>query len=137
MTLTHRYLEEHVELGTDIIEIDRIEKILKRFPTIKERLFTETEIVFCERNKHPAQHYAARFAAKESVMKALGTDSGPVIRFRDIEITVEEHGKPGVRLHGRAGVVKEKLGIAEIKVSLSHCRRYATAVALGEEKRKN
>ena len=126
-----------MELGTDIIEIDRIANLLKRFPTIKKRLFTETEIFFCERKKYPAQHYAARFAAKESVMKALGRDNGPGIRFRDIEITVEEHGKPGVRLHGRAGVLKEKLGITEITVSLSHCRRYATAIALREAKRKD
>ncbi len=125
-----------MELGTDIVEIARIEQILRRFPKVKARLFTGGEIAYCEKRMRSAQHYAVRFAAKESVMKALGGKGRPGIRFCDIEIVLDQAGKPRVRLHGRARLLKEKLGCIELKISLSHCHSYAVATALlvGAEK---
>ena len=125
-----------MDVGIDIIEIERIEQLLTRFPNVKERLFTEGEIAYCERSTRSAQHYAARFAAKESVMKALALGQGRGIRFRDIEITVDQQGKPAVQLHGRSRVLMESQGIRDIAVSLSHCRKYATAIAVRKEREK-
>ena len=119
-----------MEIGTDIIEIERIERILIRFPRVKRRLFTEREIAYCERQKRPAQHFAARFAAKESVVKSLGIRRDQTIRFGDIEIVIDDHGKPVVALHGQAQVLMKERRAQEIKVSVSHCAAYAVASAL-------
>ena len=119
-----------MEIGTDIIEIGRIEQTIERFPRFKNRVFTEEEIAYCEKGKHCAQHYAARFAAKESVMKALGIEGKHGITFRDIEIVVDPTGKPGVRLHRQARSLGKQLGMTELRISLSHCRSYALATAL-------
>lgn len=118
-----------MEIGVDIIEIDRIDRMLKKYPNFRSRIFTEREISYCEQKKYPAQHYAARFAAKESIMKTLGTGWAENIRWRDLEIVESPFGKPGVNLYGQAQAVSEKQGVKEIKVSLSHCKTYAVAVA--------
>jgi holo-[acyl-carrier protein] synthase len=125
-----------MEIGTDIIEIDRIDRTIQRFPRFKYRIFTEGEIAYCEKGKHCAQHYAARFAAKESVMKALEIEGKHGISFRDIEIVIDPTGKPGIRLHGQARLLGERLGVTELKISLSHCRSYAVATALLVKRQK-
>jgi holo-[acyl-carrier protein] synthase len=117
-----------MEIGIDIIEIDRIDRMLKKYPNFRSRIFTKREISYCEQKKYPAQHYAARFAAKESIMKALG-DLAEKIRWKDLEIIESSFGKPLVKLHGRSRSMGEEIGIKEIKVSLSHCKMYAVAVA--------
>ncbi|HQO77910.1 MAG TPA: holo-ACP synthase, partial [Thermodesulfobacteriota bacterium] len=122
--------ELSVDIGTDIIEIDRVEDMLQRYPAARRRIFTEQEIAYCERSARPAQHYAARFAGKESVMKVLGIKTGQGIRFRDIEIVMSADGKPTVSLHGRAHLLGEHHGIRDIRISLSHCRTYALAAAV-------
>ncbi|MBN2468377.1 MAG: holo-ACP synthase [Deltaproteobacteria bacterium] len=116
-------------IGVDIIEIDRIDRLLRHYPRFRAKVFSAREIAYCEQKRNPSQHYAARFAAKESIIKILRTgDVGP-LRWRDLEILREPSGRPFVRLNGSARLVGDRMGIEEITVSLSHCNSYAIAVA--------
>ena len=115
-------------IGTDIIEIERVDRLLKKYPNFRFRVFSAREISYCEQKKYPAQHYAARFAAKESIIKALGNDDVDFIRFRDLEIINGPSGRPEVFLHGQAKILTQRKGVKGIKVSLSHCKAYAVAV---------
>ncbi len=118
--------------GTDIIEIDRIKKSLEKCGTsFFVRVFTESEISYCEsKNNAKFKSYAARFAAKEAVAKALGTGIDEGICWKDIEVTNNVRGKPCVTLHGRAKDIFEAIGGADISLSLSHCENYAVAFAV-------
>ena len=111
-------------IGIDLIEIERVERALRRRPRLRERLFTESEVDFAEARSRPGRHLAARFAAKEAVIKALG--GGPLAPS---EIEVEGGGgeAPRVRLSGRAAEVAAG---REIAISLTHSRESAAAVAL-------
>ncbi len=123
-------------LGVDIVEIDRMASALERRPRMKERLFSEDERRYCEKRSRPAVHYALRFAAKEAVLKALGTGfSG--MRFRDVEVVRDANGRPVPVLHGAAGKRAEELGIVEMHLSLSftHTTAVASAVAITESAR--
>lgn len=118
-------------LGVDIVEIDRMREALRRRPRMKERLFSEEERAYCEGRNKPEIHYAMRFAAKEAVLKALGTGfSG--MRFRDVEVVRDERGRPVPRLSGRAAEVAEAAGVVEMHLSLSftHATAVASAVAI-------
>lgn len=120
-------------LGVDIVEIDRMREALQRRPKLKERLFSADERRYCEKRSKPEVHYALRFAAKEAVLKALGTGfSG--MRFKDVEVVREANGRPVPRLSGRAAEVAEELGIVEMHLSLSftHTTAVASAVAITE-----
>jgi holo-[acyl-carrier protein] synthase len=108
-------------VGIDLIEIERIERALERRPRLAERLFTEGELAYARGRARPGRHLAARFAAKEAVIKALGRPVPP----REIEVVGGE--PPKVRLHGRAA---ESAGNREISISISHSRETAAAVAL-------
>jgi len=115
-------------VGVDIIEIDRIENAATRWgDRFLKRIYTQKELDLC---KSLAPALAARFAAKEAVMKALGTGIKGV-RWRDIETLSNEDGKPVVHLHGGARKTAKRLRLTEIQVSLSHSREYAIASALG------
>jgi holo-[acyl-carrier protein] synthase len=115
-------------LGVDIIEIERIQHSVNRYgERFLNRVFTESELELC-RNRVP--ELAVRFAAKEAVMKALGTGRRGV-SWRDIEILRNKRNAPLVYLHGRARRRAQKLGIAELAVSLSHSREYAIATVIG------
>ncbi|HPD60689.1 MAG TPA: holo-ACP synthase [Thermodesulfobacteriota bacterium] len=118
-----------MDIGTDIVEIDRIDRLLKKYPTFRSRFFTDREIFYCEHKKYPAQHYAARFAAKESILKALGNEQKAIIRLKDLEIINRRSGKPEVYLYNQARKLSRKQGIKAVKISLSHCKTYAVAVA--------
>lgn len=123
-------------LGVDIVEIDRMKLALERTPRLKERVFSEDERWYCEHKAKPWIHYAMRFAAKEAVLKALGTGfSG--MRFRDVEVIREEKGRPVPRLSGRAAERAEELGIVEMHLSLSftHSTAVASAVAITADAR--
>lgn len=112
-----------IECGTDIIEIDRIKKTIESLSNrFIKKVFTDKEIAYCESKKvFKFQHYAARFAAKEAVYKAISKKKG--ISWKDIEIINEENGKPKVYLYNEYNDVK----IKEISLSMSHCEKYATA----------
>jgi holo-[acyl-carrier protein] synthase len=108
-------------VGIDLIEIERLERALERRPRLAERLFTEGELAYARDRARPGRHLAARFAAKEAVLKALGTS----VPLREIEVVSGE--PPRIQLHGLAA---EAAGDAEIAISLTHSRETAAAVAL-------
>ena len=123
-------------LGVDIIEIGRMREALLRRPRMKERLFSEEERAYCESRNKPEIHYAMRFAAKEAVLKALGTGFSGV-RFRDVEVGRDDRGRPVPHLLGRAAELAEEAGVVEMHLSLSftHTTAVASAVAITEEMR--
>lgn len=123
-------------LGVDIIEIDRMRTILARTPSFRERVFTEGERAYCDAKARPEIHYALRFAAKEAVLKALGTGFNGV-RVTDVEVENDRYGKPTVLLHGAAAELAKRLGVLEMHLSLSytHSVGVANAVAVTEENR--
>ena len=122
-----------VGMGLDIAEIDRIKAAITRHgaPFI-ERLFTPEEVSYCERYTNRYERYAARFAVKEAAMKALGTGWHHGIRWRDIEVTRENSGKPGLRLEGVALEFADRLGVKHISVSITHSGNLAMAQVIFE-----
>jgi len=122
-----------VGLGLDIAEIDRIEAAITRHgSSFIERLFTADEVSYCERYKNRYERYAARFAVKEAAMKALGTGWRYGVRWRDIEVTREPGGKPGLRLDGVARAFADRLGVRQISVSITHSGNLALAQVIFE-----
>jgi holo-[acyl-carrier protein] synthase len=120
-----------VGLGVDIVEIERMAVALARRPRMKERLFSEEERKYCDARGRPEVHYALRFAAKEAVLKALGTGFAGM-RFTDVEVVREANGRPVPQLSGRAAERAAELGVIEMHLSLSftHTTAVASAVAL-------
>lgn len=115
-----------VGMGIDAIEIQRIDAAISRRKRFITRVFTPEEREYCGTKRYAAKHWAARFAAKEAVMKALGTGPG---RVAWTDISVPGPGKPIVNLSGGAAIRAEELGVVRIEVSLSHSRDLAFAVA--------
>jgi holo-[acyl-carrier protein] synthase len=115
-----------VRVGVDLIEIDRIRGALERYPSFRGRCFTEAERTYCDSRPNPAQHYAARFAGKEAVGKALGFGVARAFAWTDVEIAGRP--KPSVALSGRMQVWAERLGAGSIDLSMSHSRGLAVAV---------
>lgn len=118
--------------GIDLVENDRIRDVLSRWDAqFLERVFTPSERAYCESKAFPAQHFAARFAIKEAVAKALRTGIGPHMGWADIEVERDvASGAPSVRLHGAAGRYAEKLRVLRILISVAHTRNYAVAHAV-------
>lgn len=114
-------------LGVDIVEIPRMEAIVKRSPAFVRKVFTAGERAYCDAKHNPAVHYATHFAAKEAVAKALGTGFGAGVGFQDVEVTHNDRGKPVALLHNRALQIAQEMGVLEIPISLS--RTHGTAVA--------
>ena len=119
--------------GIDIVEVARIERMLRehgsRFVT---RCFTELERAYADRaDRRRAEHYAARFACKEAVLKALGTGWRGGIEWTDIEVVREASGQPRIRLSGQAAAMADELGITCWHISLSHVEALAIASAIG------
>jgi holo-[acyl-carrier protein] synthase len=115
-------------IGIDVIEITRIEQAVSRWhDAFLTRIYTAAELEY-SRNRYAS--LAARFAAKEAVMKALGTGTTGM-RWQDIEILSEENGKPVVRLHGKAQHKGDELGVRDFSISISHCEKYAVALVIG------
>lgn len=118
-------------IGIDVVEVDRIEAAVERQgDAFLKRLFTENERAYCERQKRPALHFAARFAAKEAVSKAFGTGIGGNAGWLEMEVLRGENGAPTMTFHGAAADFLAKEGIAEVQVSLSHAKEYAAANAV-------
>src|SRR5512132_1445399 len=117
-----------MKVGVDLIEIARVRRALERYPGFRERCFTEAERDYCESRPHPAQHYAARFAGKEAVGKALGFGVARAFAWRDVEI--EGRPKPDVRLSGRVADWAKGVGAGPIDLSLTHSRELAAAVCV-------
>lgn len=120
-------------VGTDIIECLRIAQMIERHGELFiARVYTDHEIEYCATRKAATQHYAGRWAAKEAVLKALGTGWVRGIGWRDVEVRHTPAGGPIVRLYGGAREVLERSGIETIHLSISHCRSHATAYAVAE-----
>lgn len=117
-----------IGVGVDIIEIDRFAASFARRPRIAERCFTEAEAAYCLAKPFPAQHLAARFAAKEAVGKALGIG---MTRWREVEV-IRGRGAPTIALHGRYAERGAQLGVERIHISLTHGRDSAVAFAVVE-----
>ena len=113
-----------MDIGVDIVEIDRISKSVRN-PRFLKRVFTAREVTYCRARKHSAQHFAVRFAAKEAVWKAVGE---PTLLHRDIQVTNQANGKPMIVFPPRF----KKLG-KRLSISLSHGRDYAVAMAVYEK----
>jgi holo-[acyl-carrier protein] synthase len=120
-----------IGIGTDIVECLRIAQMIEQHAEqFLQRVYTPHEIEYCSSRKAATQHYAGRWAAKEAVLKAMGTGWARGIRWQDIEIHNEPGGKPLIRLGGVARDICGQLGVSEMHISISHCRSHATAYAL-------
>jgi holo-[acyl-carrier protein] synthase len=117
-------------VGIDVIEIERLERALERRPRLAERLFTEAELANARPRLRPGRHLAARFAAKEAAIKALGV----AVPAREIEVAGGAREAPTLRLHGRAAALAADRGL-ELQVSLTHSQEMAAAVVVAEPAR--
>jgi len=118
-----------IGVGIDLVDIERFERVK---PRVRERLFTRAEARYCVLQRRPALHFAARFAAKEAVLKALGTGWSGGIAWSDVEIMREEHGAATVKLAGKAKAREKKLKIRSWHVTMTHTSTAAAAVAIAE-----
>ncbi|HXY06788.1 MAG TPA: holo-[acyl-carrier-protein] synthase [Terriglobales bacterium] len=122
-----------VGTGIDIAEVPRIAQSIERFgDRFLRRVFTEGEIGYCDRKANRAQHYAARFAAKEAAMKAIGTGWSRGVRWRDIEVCRRTGGRPTLSFHDKAAEFAARLGTKQVALSLSHTEQYAIAQVILE-----
>ena len=115
-----------MKIGVDLIEIERVRRALERYPDFRARCFTEAERDYCDSRPNPPQHYAARFAGKEAVGKALGIG----VHFTWREIEIRGRPKPGIRLSGRTLAWAEKIGAGRIDLSMTHSKELAAAICL-------
>jgi len=120
-----------VTVGIDLIEIERVRRALDRYPSFRERCFTDAERTYCDSRPNPAQHYAARFAGKEAVGKAIGFGVARAFAWREVEITGRP--KPQVRLSGRAAAWAERVGAGSLDLSMTHSRDLAAAVCVATD----
>ncbi len=133
-------MPEIIGIGTDITECLRIARMIERHGELFiDRVYTPEEIKYCQSRKQATQHYTGRWAAKEAILKAIGTGWRRGISWRDMEVRNDPSGKPVVAVRGGVKEVIERLGISEIHVTISHCRSHATAtaVAVGEPPKKS
>ena len=122
-----------VGIGTDLAEVDRIQASVERYGArFVERIYTPAEIAYVESKANRFERYAARFAAKEAGMKAIGTGWRRGVRWQDFEVANLRSGKPTLALHGVAAHVAEQLGVRSIALSLTHTAAMAMAVVILE-----
>jgi len=122
-------------VGIDLVENSRMEKIIKRWGRkFLGRIYSQGEIEYCGKYANESIHYGARFAAKESFLKALGLGLGMGVKLSDIEVVNNENGEPSLVLHGEAKRVMNKRKITKIHLSLTHTKTYSSAIVLLEKK---
>lgn len=120
-----------VGVGTDIVECLRIGRMIEQHGELfLTRVFTRREIRYCQARKRATEHFAGRWAAKEAVLKSMGSGWRRGLRWTDIEVRNDPEGRPRVLLCGAVKELAQSLRIADIHLSLAHCRAYATAYAL-------
>jgi holo-[acyl-carrier protein] synthase len=117
-------------VGVDLVDVARVSRLLAEHPGGADELFTPAEIAYCRRKRHQEVHFAGRFAAKEAVLKALGTGLGQQMRWTDVEVVNGPLGKPNVSLHGEVAARAARRGLTGIDVSLSHSAGLAIAGAV-------
>jgi holo-[acyl-carrier protein] synthase len=125
-----------IAIGIDLIEVGRVRQILERTPRFITKVFTEQERAYCEsKGARAAASFAARFAAKEAALKALGTGWSGGITWHDVEVVTSESGAPSLILTGKAKEIFDSMNANAIHVSLSHTNEYAIAQVLIAEAR--
>jgi holo-[acyl-carrier protein] synthase len=121
-------------IGTDFVEVSRIEKILQRWgDRFIGKVYSHNEINYCQHKAFPAMHYAARFAAKESFLKSLGIGLGMGIKLKEIEVINNPQGCPALKIHERIKDNLDKLGITAMHISITHTREHAHAIVVLEK----
>lgn len=124
-----------VGVGHDVFEVARMEEELRREgESLKDTVFTAAEVAYCERKRYPARHFAARFAAKEALFKALGADPSIGQSWCEVEIHNEASGKPHVLLHGGVKELADKRRVDAVLLSLSHTAGLAAATVVLESR---
>ena len=122
-----------VGIGIDIVDLSRFQRLLDRHgQRFLSKTFTDEEIAYCQSRKNPVQHFAARFAAKEAMFKAMGTGWREGMGWKEIEVQVDSRGRPRLRLAGKAASKARSLGITDTILSLSHCDCHAIAEVLAQ-----
>lgn len=124
-----------VGVGVDLAEVDRIRDAIERADTgerFRNRVFTAGEQRYCERRRRKYESYAARFAAKEATMKALGRGWSADVRWAEIEVTRERGARPRIQLHGRTAAFAESLGVTRLSLALTHTAETAMAEVIAE-----
>lgn len=124
------FAEGSVGLGVDIVEVERMQRILARTPSFARKVFSQAEQDYCNAQANPATHYALRFAAKEAVVKALGTGFAQGVWVHDVEVERAKNGRPSVKLSGRALQIAREQGVRDISISLSYTHTDAVACAM-------
>lgn len=120
-------------VGTDLVEVHRIDEALARGgDALRRRLFTDDEAAYCLAQPRPAEHFAARFAAKEAVMKAMGAGFGQGTEFHEIAVVRGTSGAPSVALSGKTAETAAARGILTFHVSMSHTATHGTAYVVAE-----
>lgn len=118
-------------IGTDIVECSRIAAMLERHGEyFLERVYTPREIAYCQKHRASVERFAGRWAAKEAILKALGTGWRRGISWLDVEVCNQASGQPRVVLEGAALEYAARRGLREVQISISHCRAYASAFAI-------
>lgn len=118
-------------IGTDIVEVPRIALMIQKHGELfVQRVYTGHEIDYCSARKAASQHFAGRWAAKEAVLKALGTGWSKGVQWTDIEVHNDSGGRPTIRLAGAARELCERRGVRDILITISHCRTFAVAYAV-------
>lgn len=120
-------------IGTDIIEVARVEKLIARGRQYLDTIYTVAEVEYCEARARKSEHYAVRYAAKEATLKALGVGWRGGLSFSDIEVVNDELGKPRVVVHGKTKEIFDRNQISQTSISLSHGRESAIAVIILEK----
>jgi len=123
-----------VGMGIDMIEVERLARDLDEKDDLATEIFSAGEIAYCRKKRYPAQHFAARFCAKEALFKALGCGKRGKMSWQDIEIVNDSKGAPQATLSGATKERAERQGVKEIHVSLSHTRQMAAACVILETK---
>jgi len=119
--------------GIDLIEVERIAQQVTDETRFRERIFSEKEIAYCETKPNKAEHYAARFAAKEAFFKALGTGWRGGLNFAEVEVLNDDFGKPELHFLGQTGELVAKQQFTAVHLSLSHLKSIAAAIVIIEK----
>ncbi len=119
--------EQQLRVGVDLVDVARLRRLLSDHADRHDELFTTAELDYCQGRRRRDEHLAARFAAKEAVLKAFGTGVGQRMRFAEVEIVNEPSGRPRVRLLGAVASYAERHGLSQLDVSLSHTAGTALA----------
>ncbi|HPC36778.1 MAG TPA: holo-ACP synthase [Candidatus Marinimicrobia bacterium] len=120
-------------IGIDLIEVERIARQVAGETHFREKIFSPNEITYCEDKPNQAEHYAARFAAKEALFKALGTGWRSGLNFAEVEVLNDELGKPAFNFLGKTSQIIEELNPTRIHLSLSHLAQIAVAIVIIEK----